>query len=66
MAASTKDPITVKELAEQLKVEPKDLRVWLRSEGKGSGGKGKRYEFTPKQATELKRKFKAAEEADAE
>jgi phage antirepressor YoqD-like protein len=63
---ATKSPVTVKELAEQLSVDPKELRVWLRSEGKGVGGKGKRYEFTAKQATDLKAKFEAAQKAEAD
>lgn len=63
--ASSKDkqPITVKDLAADLGIEPKDLRVWLRGEGKGQG-RGKRYEFTTKEAAALKRKFAAAQKAE--
>jgi hypothetical protein len=61
-----KQPISAKELAEQLGTDPKDLRAWLRSEGKGLGKRGKRYEFTAKEATSLKRKWNAAQKAEAE
>lgn len=62
MSASTKETQTIgaSELAKQLKVEPKDLRLWLRSESKNVG-RGKRYEFTSNEAASLKRKFKAAQ-----
>jgi len=61
------DPITVKQLAERLEVDPKELRAWLRAQGKGLGTRGKRYEFTPKQADDLHAKWndsKAAEQDD--
>jgi len=67
MAAATKEPnpktVTASELAEQLGVEPSDFRKWLRAESKNVG-RGKRYEFTPKQATALKKKFRAAQKAE--
>jgi len=62
-AKSSKDPITVKQLAERLEVDPKELRVWLRAQGKGLGERGKRYEFTPKQADALAAKWKESKEA---
>lgn len=67
MAAATKEPnpktITASELAEQLGVEPADFRKWLRAESKNVG-RGKRYSFTPKQATALKREFREAQKAE--
>ncbi len=53
--------LSVKELAERLKTPPAELRKWLRSEGMGLGQRGKRYAFTPQQATEVARKYKAAQ-----
>lgn len=61
-AMAAKSPITVKELAADLGIDPKELRAWLRSEGKGLGQRGKRYEFTAKQAADLKTKWAAREE----
>lgn len=61
--SSSKDPITVKQLAERLEVDPKELRAWLRAQGKGLGERGKRYEFTPKQADALAAKWKESKEA---
>lgn len=57
--------LSVKDLATRLKVDPKDLRKWLRSEGLGLGGRGKRYAFTPQQATQLTKKWKAAHKEEA-
>lgn len=62
--------VSASELAKRLKVDPKDLRKWLRSEGKGLGERGKRYSFTKRQATELVRQWNAtqkkAQEAEAD
>jgi len=62
--------VSASELAKRLKVDPKDLRKWLRSEGKGLGERGKRYSFTPKEATDLARAYrsaqKKAQEAEAD
>jgi hypothetical protein len=35
---STTLEVTVEDLANRLKVDPKDLRKWLRADGKGVGG----------------------------
>jgi phage antirepressor YoqD-like protein len=64
--STSKDPITVKQLAERLEVDPKELRAWLRAQGKGLGERGKRYEFTPKQADALAAKWKESKEAKEE
>jgi phage antirepressor YoqD-like protein len=53
--------LSVKDLAKRLKTPPAELRKWLRSEGMGLGQRGKRYSFTPEQATAVARKFKAAQ-----
>jgi phage antirepressor YoqD-like protein len=58
----TPEGIGIKQLAERLKADPRDLRQWLRSQGKGLGQRGKRYSFTPKQADEVARGWKAAQE----
>ncbi len=58
--------IGIKQLAEGLKADPRELRQWLRSQGKGLGQRGKRYSFTPKQADEVARGWKAAQEASTE
>jgi phage antirepressor YoqD-like protein len=63
---STTKKIGAKELAEQLGIDPKDLRVWLRENGKGLGKRGKRYEFSPKQATDLKAKYQAGLKDDGD
>ncbi len=52
--------VSASDLAKRLKVDPKDLRKWLRSEGKGLGERGKRYSFTKRQATEIVRQWNAA------
>ncbi len=57
--------LSVKDLAEKLKVDPKDLRKWLRSEALGLGERGKRYAFTPQQATQITKKWKAAQKQEA-
>jgi len=43
----------VKDLATRLKIDARDLRKWLRSEGQGLGQKGKRYAFTKAEADKL-------------
>lgn len=53
--------VSATELAKRLKIDPRDLRKWLRSEGMGLGERGKRYAFTPEQAAEVSRKWKAAQ-----
>lgn len=58
--------IGVKEIAEKLGVEPRELRVWLRSKGQGVGRGGKRYEFTAEQATKIQRDFRKDAKAQAE
>lgn len=58
--------VTVKDLAEKVGADPKDVRAWLRSEGKGLGKRGKRYEFTKKQVTDLAAKYEAAQKAEAD
>lgn len=63
---STTQEVTVKDLAKRLKVDPKDLRKWLRAEGKGVGGKGKRYAFTPDEATSLAREYRKAHKSEEE
>jgi phage antirepressor YoqD-like protein len=62
-SSTSKDPITVKQIAEKLEVDPKELRVWLRAQGKGLGERGKRYEFTAKQAKDIEAKYKESKEA---
>jgi hypothetical protein len=58
--ATTDQPdVSVKELAERLKTDPRDLRKWLRSQDMGVGRGGKRYAFTPAQVTQISRKYKA-------
>lgn len=51
----------VKEMAERLKVEAKDLRKWLRSQELGVGRGGKRYSFSAAEATKLEAAYKAAQ-----
>lgn len=63
--ADQPEGISVKQLAEKLKGDPKDLRKWLRAEGKGLGGRGKRYSFTPAQVRSLTAAWKKAQEKDA-
>jgi phage antirepressor YoqD-like protein len=59
--------IGIAQLAKRLEADPRALRQWLRSEGKGLGQRGKRYSFTAKQADEIARGWKAAaQEASAE
>ena len=58
--AKQQSEITAAELAEKIGTTPKELRAWLRSEGKGLGERGKRYVFTTQQAADLKRKWEAA------
>lgn len=57
---------SVKELAKRLDVEPKELRKWLRDEGKGLGKRGKRYEFSQQQATQLAKKWEDSQEDEAD
>jgi hypothetical protein len=56
--------IGASELAQQIGAEPTELRKFLRSESKNVG-RGKRYEFTTKQASAVKRRWKAAQKAAA-
>ncbi len=63
--AEQPEGLSVKQLAEKLKIEPKDLRKWLRAEGKGVGQKGKRYSFTKSEAATLARAFKKAQADEA-
>lgn len=65
-AKTEPEGIGIAQLAERLEVDPRSLRQWLRSEGKGLGQRGKRYSFTPKQADDLARKWEAAQEASTE
>jgi hypothetical protein len=65
-AKTEPEGIGIAQLAERLEVDPRALRQWLRSEGKGLGQRGKRYSFTPKQADEIARKWEAAQGASAE
>ncbi len=65
-AKTESEGIGIAQLAERLEADPRSLRQWLRSEGKGLGQRGKRYSFTPKQADEIVRKWKAAQEASTE
>jgi hypothetical protein len=65
-AKTEPEGIGVAQLAERLEADPRVLRQWLRSEGKGLGQRGKRYSFTAKQADEIARKWKAGQEAAAE
>jgi len=58
--------VSVKELAEKVGADPAELRKWLRAEGLGAGGHGKRYVFTPQKATSLATRFKAAQKAEAD
>src|SRR5690242_16496425 len=58
--------ISVKELAERLEADPRELRKWLRAEGKGAGGKGKRYEFSSQQANALAKKWAESQEEAAD
>ncbi len=58
--------LSVKQLAERLKVPPVELRKWLRAEGLGLGQRGKRYAFTSAQAADVTRKFKAAQKKEQE
>ena len=62
----TSPSFSVKELAERLKTDPRELRKFLRSQDMGVGRGGKRYTFTSQQATQISRKFKAAQKKAAE
>jgi len=61
------DTLTVKDVAEELEVEPKTLRKFLRSEvvqnggtvGVDTPGKGKRYSFEADEVEDLKARFEA-------
>jgi hypothetical protein len=66
MATKTTDQpeLTVKQLAERLKTDPRELRKFLRSQDMGVGRGGKRYAFTAKQATQVGRKFNAAQKKE--
>ena len=57
--------VTAGKLAERVGIDAKELRKWLRAEGLGAG-EGKRYAFTSKQASDLARKFKAAQGSEAD
>jgi transposase-like protein len=64
---ATTQKLTAKDLAEQLGIDSRDLRKWLRSHEMGVGRGGKKYEFTAQQATKLIKQFQAeAEEENAE
>lgn len=66
MATSTQEQsktIGAAELAKQIGTEPSELRKFLRSEDK-KVGRGKRYEFTTKQASAVKRRWEAAQSKD--
>ena len=58
--------VSVKDLAEKIGIEPKELRKWLRSQGLGAGGHGKRYAFTPQRAGQLVKKFEASQKVEAD
>jgi len=58
MAKSAKT-LTTRDIAEELGIAPKALRVWLRQQDRGVG-RGKEYRFTPKQAAKIIRQYQAA------
>ncbi len=55
------EEVSLKGLPVRLKTNPKDLRRWLRAEGKGLGKRGKRYSFSEREATDLAREWEAAQ-----
>jgi uncharacterized protein YjcR len=58
--------VSAKELAERLGTDPKELRKWLRAEGLGAGGHGKRYAFTPQKAGQLAKRWESAQKEEAD
>ncbi len=63
--AEQPEGISVKDLAAKLKADPRDVRKWLRAEGKGLGKRGKRYSFTTAEVRTITRDWKKAQEKDA-
>ena len=51
------DPITPKDLAEELGVEPRTIRQWLRDQGWQSVPYS-RWELTPEQAAQVRARFR--------
>lgn len=62
-AESKDQTIGVAELAKQIGTEPVELRKFLRSQDHNVG-RGKRYQFTPKQAQAVKSSWGAAQKSE--
>lgn len=58
-SAKAKKNVTTTDIADELGIDSKALRVFLRSDGNGVG-RGKRYRFTEKQAAKLIQKYQKA------
>lgn len=58
--------ISAKALADELGIDPKAFRRWLRRHTENRAGKGGRWTFTPDQVEELKAAYNKDAEAEAE
>lgn len=59
--ATAKKSITTTQIADDLGIESKTLRVWLRAHDYGVG-RGKQYKFTKKQAKAIKVAYESDED----